>query len=203
MLKQNEELACRRLESLIREIVGGIGRIHCPHAVGLVSRTTTDTGTDACDAAVDALLKETDPEVFEPLFGVIHGNDPLLIHMAINKLGEIGDSSAIGPLTFILVNKRASLRRAAVRAIDRIGSREALPHLRARLQMTTKEPDKKLRASIRSAIRRIEEGTAGMAGLPRHYEADAQDVARRPRSMDETPELEALPRYDAEICNGD
>jgi HEAT repeat protein len=63
---------------------------------------------------------------------------PLLADEDVNyivpwALGEIGDNHAVGPLIEALTDKNPSIRVLSIYALEKLGAKEALPHLRALL----------------------------------------------------------------------
>jgi hypothetical protein len=89
------------------------------------------------------------------------------------------------------------LRKLAAEALGKLGRREALPALKARLPKLglRGERDKDVLAAIRAAIEKIEKATAATKDLPRPATTLTPDAATLPRPADApTHEVDKLPR---------
>ncbi|HSW64910.1 MAG TPA: HEAT repeat domain-containing protein [Dissulfurispiraceae bacterium] len=86
-------------------------------------------------------------------------DEPQVREGIVMSLGELRDGRAVALLSALLRDKSFAVRHAAMQALGKIGSPEALPHLQKALQA---EKDAVAQEALRNAIRTIESGMARM-----------------------------------------
>jgi HEAT repeat protein len=75
------------------------------------------------ERAVSCLAAIASPQVVPPLAGFLNDKDTTVRKMAVEALGEVGDSGALGALAKAAEDKKGAVRGAAKKAMKQVQAR--------------------------------------------------------------------------------
>lgn len=124
-------------ESIKREAIGAVGRLGYAGAnkqvVGFLKEEKYR------HSAADALRKNGDPSILEPIKVLMENNDPRLQSSVISILGYIGSEEIVGLIMGYLDNESPDIVKSAIEALGDLGSEKAVPALSKFLNSETRD----------------------------------------------------------------
>lgn len=124
-------------ESIKREVIGAVGRLGYAGAnkklVGLLKEEKYRR------IAEEALQKNGDPSIFEPLKLLMENDDPQLQSSIISILGYIGNEEIVGLIIGYLDKESPDIVKSAIEALGSLGSEKSIPALSKFLNSATRD----------------------------------------------------------------
>ncbi|MBM3460362.1 MAG: HEAT repeat domain-containing protein, partial [Armatimonadetes bacterium] len=143
-----------------------LGRLGDVRAVTALQARFQDWRPEVRRAALDALI-QIGPGPVEAWYVGGRHHDPRMRELVVTTLADRRDPAFLELLIESLMDQDVGVRRAAIRALERLGSRSALPALQARLPFWGGgEREESLRRELRRAIQTLDEATAHARAVP-------------------------------------